>query len=76
MRISLSAGGRRASPGDADRALLALRRAAFTGALEKPPVGGPNITPGEVEAQKETFWRGHAKVRMTRLNNIGMIQKE
>lgn len=54
------AGGAR-SPGAAG-ALMVLRRAAFTGALDKLPVG-ENITQGEIEAQKETFWKGHVKVK-------------
>lgn len=54
-------GGRGKGKGASAEAVLALRRAAFTGALEKPPPG--SSTPaGEAEAQKETFWRGHAKV--------------
>lgn len=49
--------------GAAEGALLALRRAAFTGALEKPVQGeAACMSQGEAEAEKEAFWRGHAKV--------------
>lgn len=60
--VAAAAGtGEGGGKGAAAEAVLALRRAAFTGALEKPPPG--SSTPaGEAEAQKETFWRGHAKV--------------
>lgn len=47
----------------AEEALLALRRAALTGALEKTPPPGSTVTAGQAEAQKEEFWRGHVKVR-------------
>ena len=47
----------------AEEALLALRRAALTGALEKTPSPGSTVTAGQAEAQKEEFWRGHVKVR-------------
>ncbi|CAN0167120.1 unnamed protein product, partial [Ectocarpus sp. 12 AP-2014] len=39
----------------------ALRRAALTGALEKPPPPGALLSAGQAEAQKEEFWRGHVK---------------
>lgn len=47
----------------AEDALLALRRAALTGALEKTPPPGSTVTAGQAEALKEEFWRGHVKVR-------------
>lgn len=45
-----------------EEALLALRRAALTGALEKTLPPGSTVTAGQAEAQKEEFWRGHVKV--------------
>lgn len=58
---SAPAGGRGVGGGPGG-ALLALRRAAFTGALEKPSKVGVSMSVGEAEAEKDTFWRGHAKV--------------
>lgn len=57
------AGGREARRIPGEEALLALRRAALTGALEKTPPLAGSATAGEVEALKEEFWRGHVKVR-------------
>lgn len=47
-----------------EAALLTLRRAAFTAALEKPSSGdcSAQAQQGGLEASKDAFWREHAKV--------------
>lgn len=54
--------GTEGGEGSVEGALLALRRAAFTGALEKPCRSGVSMSLEEAEAGKEAFWRGHKKV--------------
>lgn len=55
-----------------EEALLAVRRAALTGALEKTPPPGTLLSAGQAEAQKEEFWRGHVKVGWCGFGNIGI----